>query len=90
MLEATMQEIKRNNYHFKVIQEGGKFIPVKYMNVPDPIATKYKFNHVTVHVGYSRSELERMTKEEAQKRNYDMYMGQAGFDDGDNETTDLE
>jgi len=75
-----------------VINEAKK-IEVKCLDTPSEIVKKYKFNEITVHVGMTRSELEKMTREEAQKRNYDFYMGYSGYDDfpetNDREEADL-
>ena len=88
--DDTMSEIRENNKNFKAFQEGRKRIPVKDMNVPEAIAKKYGFSKVTVHVGFTRKELETMTREEANKLNYDMYMGYSGYDEDHNEPVEAD
>lgn len=80
--DKTMSEIRANNKAFKDVQEGRVTIPVQDCNTPEYIVERFNLNRVTVHIGHTRSQLEEMTREEANKRNYDIYMGQSGFDDG--------
>lgn len=79
--DTIIKKVRRNNYRMKVLQEGGTFIDVKVLDTPEHIVEKYGFNQVIVHVGMSRRQLERMTREEANKRNYDYYMGYSGYDE---------